>query len=156
MNRSELSFHWQNTQSLVKINSFKINMDNDFVICFHEDELTRIKILTSCFYFYPQFMHLFLTHIRLASFVWDIGKQNSHRCDSVKWGYSVCLHENPKNYIGLIQLIRKGRIWVNSNNQKGLAGVPAAQVIIVLRFYVPPTVRVIQRQDLHFKSLLKD
>ena len=27
-----------------------------------------------------------LTHISLASFVWDIGKQNSPRCDAAKCG----------------------------------------------------------------------
>ena len=38
----------------------------------------------------------FLTHISQASFLWDIGKQNSIRCDAAKtcpiWGYSVSLH----------------------------------------------------------------
>ena len=27
-----------------------------------------------------------LTHISMASFLWDTGKQNSHRCDAVKSG----------------------------------------------------------------------
>ena len=36
--------------------------------------------------------------IPLASFLWDIDKQNSPRWDAVKtgrpiWGFSVCLHE---------------------------------------------------------------
>ena len=28
----------------------------------------------------------YLTHISLASFLWDIGKQNSPRCDAAKCG----------------------------------------------------------------------
>ena len=35
----------------------------------------------------------FLTNISLMAFLWDIGKQNSPRCDAAKRGYSVCLHD---------------------------------------------------------------
>ena len=28
----------------------------------------------------------FITHISLASFLWEIGKQNRHRCDAAKCG----------------------------------------------------------------------
>ena len=31
-------------------------------------------------------LKLKLTHISLASFLWDIGKQNRPRCDSAFWG----------------------------------------------------------------------
>ena len=33
---------------------------------------------------------MFLTHISLASFLWDIGKQNSPRCDALE---RVCLED---------------------------------------------------------------
>ena len=40
----------------------------------------------------------FLTHISLAAFLRDIGKQHSPRCDATErwhpiWGYSVCLEK---------------------------------------------------------------
>ena len=39
-----------------------------------------------------------LTHLSLASFLWDIGKQKSHRCDAAECGVTVshlglfCMH----------------------------------------------------------------
>ena len=78
-----------------------------------------------------------LTHISLASFLWDIGKQNSPRCDTAKRGVPsgaflfadmifieneikmIITPDDPKNEYGLIQMIRMGNsirlIWVKDN-----------------------------------------
>ena len=76
------------------------------------------------------------THLSLVSLLWDIGKQNSPRCDATergvpsgailfacrnfikKWGKKIKITPNtPKNESGLIQLITMGesiiQIWVN-------------------------------------------
>ena len=64
-----------------------------------------------------------LTHLSLASLLWDIGKQYSPRCDAAECGYSVCLEkiyrkselsfkitpDSPKNESGLIQMITVGK-----------------------------------------------
>ena len=69
-----------------------------------------------------------LNFLSLASLLWDIGKQNSPRCDAAErrpiWGYSVCLEnfhrkiewnskitlDDPKNESGLTQMIMMGKI----------------------------------------------
>ena len=69
-----------------------------------------------------------LTHISLASFLWDIGKQNSPRCDAAKCGVQSgailfayiekwnISPDAPKNESGLIQMIGMGKFirhkWV--------------------------------------------
>ena len=55
-----------------------------------------------------------LTHLRLASLLWDIGKQNSPRCDAAECKMNS---NTTKNESGHIQLIDMGEsirpIWVN-------------------------------------------
>ena len=34
----------------------------------------------------PSLLYTYSTHISLVSFLWDIGKQNSPRCDAAKRG----------------------------------------------------------------------
>ena len=73
-----------------------------------------------------------LTHLRLASLLWDIGKQNSPRCDAAERGvpsgailfaYRIFIEklnkftpDAPKNESGLTQMIMMGKsicqIWV--------------------------------------------
>ena len=69
---------------------------------------------------------IFLTHISLASFLWDIGKQNRPRCDATKHGVpsenilfadkifiekkkKKTTPEAPTKENGLIQMIRMGK-----------------------------------------------
>ena len=65
-----------------------------------------------------------LTHISLASFLWDIGKQNYSRCDAPKRGvpsgailFAKLTSDAPKNGSGLAHLIRMGKsirlFWIN-------------------------------------------
>ena len=84
-------------------------------------------------------MFILLTHLSLASFLWDIGKQNSPRCDAAKRGVPsgafLFAQRNfiekrdkkikitpyiPKNESGLTQFIMIGKsirqIWVNVNH----------------------------------------
>ena len=42
-------------------------------------------IVTSCYYLHHT-VNIKLTHLSLASFLWDIGKQNSPRCDAAERG----------------------------------------------------------------------
>ena len=80
--------------SVISVILFLIALKNKFrqpLTC----ELTginpsRLKNLNYCYY-------CNLTHLSLASLLWDIGKQNSPKCDAAKRGvpsgagYSICL-----------------------------------------------------------------
>ena len=76
-----------------------------------------------------------LTHLSLASLLWDIGKQHSPRCDAAErgvpsWAFLSAWRNftkteikitpnNAKNESGVTQLIMMGKsirqIWVNDN-----------------------------------------
>ena len=58
------------------------------MMCLASIKLTIFKFISRCFINenIRSFDIRFLTHISLASFLWDIGKQNSPRCDAAKRG----------------------------------------------------------------------
>ena len=76
---------------LPKISDMKILFVYSFVLCM-PNPMSKSNILERFLYTGEvsnpwHIQHIYkLTHISLASFLWDIGKQNSPRCDAAKCG----------------------------------------------------------------------